>query len=170
MVAIGFHSKNTMEVSGDQQMFGYTHSSKFILCSAEEKNWVNDDNFNFGVNYPFKWTIPLNASSCLNSIWRETFGRCGSVHVDSCFLLVLLTDPRRWCLWRWVDWFVVVECPFEPAGMDNNTCTQFRYMNVLPLETLLCGWQIMNRCGKGFLPHFKEGTLRTHHIIWSAGS
>ncbi len=33
MVAIDFHSmgKNTMEVNGYQQMFGYQHSSKYLV-------------------------------------------------------------------------------------------------------------------------------------------
>ncbi len=30
--------KNTMEVTEDQQLFGFPHSSKYHLCSAEERN------------------------------------------------------------------------------------------------------------------------------------
>ncbi len=30
--------KNTMEVTEDQQLFGFPHSSKYYLCSAEERN------------------------------------------------------------------------------------------------------------------------------------
>ncbi len=35
LVAIDFHimEKNTMEVIGYSQMFGYPHSSKYLLCS-----------------------------------------------------------------------------------------------------------------------------------------
>ncbi len=60
MTSIVFFFHN-MEVNGDQQLFGYAHFSEyFILCSTEERSWtgtwgrVNDDNFHFGVNYPFK--------------------------------------------------------------------------------------------------------------------
>ncbi len=63
-VATDFHSifPHTMEVNGYRQLFGYQHSSKYlILCSAAEKDsyrfattwgWVND--VHFWVNYPFK--------------------------------------------------------------------------------------------------------------------
>jgi len=48
--------KNTMEVNGVHQLFGYPYSSKYhLLCSAEERNsyrvvettwgWVNYDTF-----------------------------------------------------------------------------------------------------------------------------
>ncbi len=40
-VAIDFHSmeKNTVEVFGNQKLFNYQHSSKYIrLCSTEERN------------------------------------------------------------------------------------------------------------------------------------
>ncbi len=39
-VATDVHSieKNTTEVNGDHQQFGYRHSSKYILCSTEERN------------------------------------------------------------------------------------------------------------------------------------
>ncbi len=40
-VAIDFHSieKNTMEINGYHQLFGFQHSSKYLLlCSAEERN------------------------------------------------------------------------------------------------------------------------------------
>ncbi len=64
IVAIDFHSIffHTMEVNGYQQLFGNQHSSKYLLCSTEERKsgfettwgWVNDDRIkNFG------WTIPL---------------------------------------------------------------------------------------------------------------
>ncbi len=56
-VAIDVYSmggKNTMKVNGDHQLFGYQHSSKYILlCSTEQRNsyrfemtwgWVNDYN------------------------------------------------------------------------------------------------------------------------------
>ncbi len=50
-----------LTVNKDHQLFGYPHSSKYILCSAEEQNsyrfetnwgWVND--VHFWVNYSFK--------------------------------------------------------------------------------------------------------------------
>jgi len=51
--------KSTMEVNGQQELFGWQNSSKYLLlCSTEQRNsykfrttwgWVNDD----------KWTIPL---------------------------------------------------------------------------------------------------------------
>lgn len=76
LVPIHIHSmggKTILEVNGYQQLFGYTHLSKylFVLCSSGERNsgwdkWggENDDRIfssfsefsrNFYVNCPFKW-------------------------------------------------------------------------------------------------------------------
>ncbi len=68
MVVIYFHSmekKNTLEVNGYRQLFGYQHSSKYrLVCSKEERNlymfgttwgWVNDDSI-----YIFGWIILLS--------------------------------------------------------------------------------------------------------------
>ncbi len=69
-------------VNGYRQLFGYQHSSKYLLlCSTEERNsyrfggWVNDTVFIFWVNMEmnwgwvnddriviFGWTVPLNDS------------------------------------------------------------------------------------------------------------
>ncbi len=62
-VTIDFHSmeKNTMQVNGYQQLFGFQHPLKYLhLCSSEERNyrigtvwgWVNDDRI-------FKWHSQL---------------------------------------------------------------------------------------------------------------
>jgi len=57
---IDFHSrnKNSMEINGLHQLFGYWYSSKYHPCSAEERNWwrwVNDERISiFGWNCPFK--------------------------------------------------------------------------------------------------------------------
>ncbi len=61
-VAIDFYSieKNTMEVNGYRQMFGYQHSSKYLLLCLREKRFgttwwcVNDDKM-----FIFGWTITL---------------------------------------------------------------------------------------------------------------
>ncbi len=55
----------SMEVNGYQQLFGYSHFSKYLLlCSAEERcsyrfgtslGWENDDRI-----FIFWWTFPLN--------------------------------------------------------------------------------------------------------------
>jgi len=55
-----FHSmeekKNTSEVNGFGQLFGYRHSSKYLLlCSTEERNFFFfKQNFYFWVKYTFK--------------------------------------------------------------------------------------------------------------------
>ncbi len=66
LVPTDFYSmgKNTMKVNGYRQLFGYQHSSKYLLlCSKEERNsyrfgtmwgWVSDDNLDFWLNYAFK--------------------------------------------------------------------------------------------------------------------
>jgi len=43
--------KNTIEVSGCRQMFGYQHSLKYLLCSIKTQNRFGTS---FWVNYPFK--------------------------------------------------------------------------------------------------------------------
>jgi len=47
---------NTSEVNGFGQLFGYRHSSKYLLlCSTEERNFFFfKQNFYFGVKYTFK--------------------------------------------------------------------------------------------------------------------
>ncbi len=82
-VVIDFHSmeKYTMvKLNGYRQLFGYQHSSKYLLVySTEVRNtyrirtsggWINYDNFHFWVNYPFKemcFQIKESTSS-----WRGT--------------------------------------------------------------------------------------------------
>ncbi len=69
-----------MKVNGYHQLFGYYHSSKYLLlCSAAQRNsyrfettwgWENDNNFLFWVNYPFKTTFLISwrsPSCCQNS-------------------------------------------------------------------------------------------------------
>ncbi len=52
-VAIDFHymEKNTMEVNGYRQLFGYLHSLKyFILCSTEDRDSYRSGIMGWGVN------------------------------------------------------------------------------------------------------------------------
>jgi len=67
--------KNTMEVNRDHQLFGYQHSSKYLLlCSAEERNsykfgtwgWVNDDRF---PSWDHFMDLVLIHSFCFNIIF-----------------------------------------------------------------------------------------------------
>jgi len=56
-----------MEVNGAHQLFGYRHSSKYLLCSAEQRNSFRSatraskwwQNYPFQVEYPFKLHLPV---------------------------------------------------------------------------------------------------------------
>ncbi len=83
------------------KQFGYQHSSKYLVCSIEERNsyrfgitWrlVNDDNCHFGVNYPWP-SLSRTTFYFICQYWfpQSWHGNGNSPFLFSkCMLLILL--------------------------------------------------------------------------------
>ncbi len=115
-----------MEVNGDQQLFGYQHSSKYLLlcstfgtfqiCVGTTWGWVNYDKINI-----FGWTIPLKGNkSVINTlvhlshgsnvtwkkylavlspswwIWGDLFDKCVSFMHNANRIMVVRSESSTW--------------------------------------------------------------------------
>ncbi len=127
LVHIDFDSRKNMEVTEDQQLFGFPCSSKQYLHSVEERNsglkqllskrwyknktpWQNRQTD--GINFIFGWTIPLtlikqqktekNHSLFLTEKLEYSFFRNQSIYVFMFTFVVFVTSPAKYfyCTWE----------------------------------------------------------------------
>ncbi len=95
MEPIDFHSmdKNTMEVNGYRQLFGYQHSSKYLLlCLTEER--VNYDGI-FQLNQVVPWWNPLTSIVWIKIQWKSMATvSCLVTNILQNILLLCLTEER----------------------------------------------------------------------------
>ncbi len=94
MGPIDFHwmDKNTMEVNGYRQLFGYQHSSKYIiLCLTEER--VNYCRF-FHLNQVVLWWNPLTSVAWKNTMKVNGYHQLFGYQHSSKYLILCLTEER----------------------------------------------------------------------------